>query len=63
MTSDPTPQAKAGGRRRLFRRRERAANPQLWFFPSDLRVDGARHASRVRLSPSKPCRPPPNGTV
>src|SRR5215211_2981007 len=42
----------------LIRLRERTVYPQLTDVPSDLRVNGARHASRESLPPSKPCRPP-----
>src|SRR3954462_9485599 len=41
----------------LIRLRERTVYPQLTDVPSDLRVNGARHASRESLPPSKPCRP------
>src|SRR3954452_8246207 len=41
----------------LIRLRERTEYPQLTDVPSDLRVNGARHASRESLPPSKPCRP------
>jgi len=33
--SFPPRRQRRGERRRLIRRRERAAYPQLWFFPSD----------------------------
>jgi len=46
-----------GGRRYLIKQRERAACPQLRCVPPDLRGDGARHASRESLPPSKPYRP------
>jgi hypothetical protein len=58
MTSSPAPQARTGWTSLLIKQRERAANPQLRCVPSDLRVDGARHASHESLPPSKPCRPP-----
>src|SRR5262249_53603800 len=57
MTSVPAPEAKTGGTSRLIKQRERAACPQLRCVPPDLRGDGARHASRESLPPSKPCRP------
>src|SRR6476660_3992002 len=41
----------------LIRLRERTEYPQLTDVPSDLRVNGARHASRESLPPSKPNRP------
>src|SRR5262249_44331783 len=41
----------------LIKPRERAACPQLRCVPPDLRGDGARHASRDSLPPSKPYRP------
>src|SRR5437016_5420102 len=47
-----------GGRRYLIKQRERAACSQLRCVPPDLRGDGARHASRESLPPSKPYRPP-----
>jgi hypothetical protein len=37
----------------LIRLRERTEYPQLTDVPSDLRVNGARHASRESLPPSK----------
>ena|SRR2546426_659022 len=46
-----------GRRSQRIRLRERTDYPQLTDVPSDLRVNGARHASRESLSPSKPCRP------
>src|SRR5262249_5719619 len=57
MTSVPAPEAKTGGTSRLIKPRERAACPQLRCVPPDLRGDGARHASRESLPPSKPFRP------
>src|SRR6187455_2249696 len=41
----------------LIKLRERTNYPQLTDVPSDLRVNGARHASCASLPPSKPCRP------
>jgi len=52
-----------GGRRCLIKQRERAACPQLRCVPPDLRVDGARHASRDSLPPSKPYRPHRRGVA
>ncbi len=46
-----------GGAHSLIRLRERTEYPQLTDVPSDLRVNGARHASRESLPPSKPSRP------
>ena len=45
------------GRSQRIRLRERTDYPQLTDVPSDLRVNGARHASRESLPPSKPSRP------
>src|SRR6185295_5259044 len=56
MTPDPAPQARTG-RRSRSKPRERAACPQLRWFPPDLRVGGARHAFREPIPPSKPGRP------
>src|SRR5262249_32530946 len=57
MTSVHAPKAKTWGTSLLIKQRERAACPQLRCVPPDLRGDGARHASRESLPPSKPCRP------
>src|SRR5437868_15506035 len=57
MTSSHAPKAKTWWTSLLIKQRERAACPQLRCVPPDLRVDGARHASRESLPPSKPCRP------
>src|SRR5206468_3834724 len=57
MTSSPALQASSGWTSLLFKQRERAACPQLRCVPPDLRGDGARHASRESLPPSKPYRP------
>lgn len=58
MASDPPPSGKArADAHSLIRLRERTEYPQLTDVPSDLRVNGARHASRESLPPSKPCRP------
>jgi hypothetical protein len=58
MTPDPAPQARTGRRSRSIKPRERAACPQLRCVPPDLRDDGARHASREPVPPSKPSTPP-----
>ena len=47
-----------GERHCLIKQRERTENPQLTDVPSDLRVNGARHASRDLALPSKPNSPP-----
>jgi len=47
-----------GERHSLIRPRERTDCPQLTDVPSDLRVNGARHASRDLEPPSKPDSPP-----
>ena len=47
-----------GERHSLIRLRERTDCPQLTDVPSDLRVNGARHASRDLEPPSKPNSPP-----
>jgi hypothetical protein len=57
MASSPALQASSEWTSLLFKQRVRAASPQLRCVPSDLRVDGARHASHESLPPSKPCRP------
>ena len=53
----PTTRRGRGRRSLLIRQRERTEYPQLRDIPSDLRVNGARHASRDSWSPSKPKRP------
>ena len=53
----PTTRRGQGRRSLLIKQRERTEYPQLTDVPSDLRVDGARHASRESLPPSKPYRP------
>ena len=53
----PTTRRGQGRRSQLIKLRERTNYPQLTDVPSDLRVNGARHASRDSLPPSKPCRP------
>ena len=57
MTFVPNPQADQDERRMPIRLRVLAADSQLGFFPSDFRVDSARHASNDPLPPSKPDRP------
>jgi hypothetical protein len=59
MTFGPQPpgEVKANAHS-LIRLRERTENPQLTDVPSDLRVNGARHASRDLAPPSKPISPP-----
>src|SRR5262249_16058863 len=57
MTSVPHPQADEGGRSQALRLRERAAYPQLGWFPSFVEVDGPRHASCETVSPSNLVRP------
>ena len=59
MTFGPQPpgEVKANAHS-LIRLRERTENPQLTDVPSDLRVNGARHASRDLEPPSKPNSPP-----
>ena len=47
-----------GERHSLIKLRERTDCPQLTDVPSDLRVNGARHASRNLMPPSKPISPP-----
>jgi hypothetical protein len=54
----PTTRRGRGGRSQRFRLRERTEYPQLTDVPSDLRVNGARHASRDSMPPSKPNSPP-----
>src|SRR5580765_1390557 len=59
MASGPRPPGEVGAdAHSLIKLRERTENPQLTDVPRDLRVHGARHASRESLPPSKPCRPP-----
>ena len=53
----PTTRPGQGRRSLLIKQRERTEYPQLTDVPSDLRVNGARHASRESLPPSKPFRP------
>ena len=53
----PTTRRGQGRRSLLIKQRERTVYPQLTDVPSDLRVNGARHASRESLPPSKPFRP------
>src|SRR5262245_701766 len=58
MASDPQPPGEAGAdAHSLIKLRERTDYPQLRDIPPDLRVSGARHASRESLPPSKPNRP------
>ena len=58
MASDSQPPGEVGAdAHSLIRLRERTVYPQLTDVPSDLRVNGARHASRESLPPSKPGRP------
>ena len=58
MAFDPQPPGEVGANAHsLIRLRERTVYPQLTDVPSDLRVNGARHASRESLPPSKPGRP------
>ena len=57
----PTTRRGQGRRSQRIRLRERTEYPQLTDVPSDLRVNGARHASRESLPPSKPCRPLKSG--
>src|SRR3954464_14437880 len=58
MTSGSQPPGEVGrDAHSLIRLRERTEYPQLTDVPSDLRVNGARHASRESLPPSKPSRP------
>ena len=54
---NPTTGRGGGGAHSLIRLRERTEYPQLRDVPSDLRVNGARHASHESLPPSKPGRP------
>jgi hypothetical protein len=63
LTSTPRAQATWRWTSLLVKQRERAANPQLWLFPPDLRVDGARHASHGPIPPSKPNRPHVEGPL
>src|SRR5688572_15460908 len=53
----PTTRPGQGERHCLIKQRERTEYPQLTDVPSDLRVNGARHASRDSVPPSKPFRP------
>ncbi len=53
----PTTRRGQGERSQRIRLRERTEYPQLTDVPSDLRVNGARHASRDLAPPSKPIRP------
>ena len=53
----PTTRRGQGRRSQRIRLRERTNYPQLTDVPSDLRVNGARHASYESSPPSKPCRP------
>ncbi len=62
MTSDPQPPGEVrADAHSLIRLRERTENPQLTDVPSDLRVNGARHASHDFAPPSKPMSPPGGG--
>jgi hypothetical protein len=54
----PTTRRGQGERHCLIKQRERTDCPQLTDVPSDLRVNGARHASRDSVPPSKPNSPP-----
>ena len=63
MTSVPQPQAAENGRSQVFTLRERAAYPQLGWFPSFNEGDGPRHASYGTVPPSKLFRPHGNGRV
>src|SRR5688572_14546212 len=54
----PTTRRGQGERHCLIKQRERTDCPQLTDVPSDLRVNGARHASRNPVPPSKPNSPP-----
>src|SRR5258705_12270842 len=59
MTFDPQPPGEVrANAHSLIRLRERTENPQLTDVPSDLRVNGARPASRDPAPPSKPKSPP-----
>jgi hypothetical protein len=53
----PTTRRGQGRRSQRIRLRERTKYPQLTDVPSDLRVNGARHAFHESLPPSKPYRP------
>ena len=58
MASDPQPPGEVeADAHSLIKLRERTDYPQLRDIPPDLRVSGARHASRESLPPSKPNRP------
>ena len=58
MASGPQPPGEVGAdAHSLIKLRERTENPQVTDVPRDLRVHGARHASRESLPPSKPNRP------
>src|SRR5881394_3423580 len=64
MASGPQPPGEVGAdAHSLIRLRERTENPQLTDVPSDLRVNGARHASRDSAPPSKPKSPPQGDTA
>ena len=54
----PTTRRGQGERHSLIKLRERTDCPQLTDVPSDLRVNGARHASHDLEPPSKPNSPP-----
>ena len=54
----PTTRRGQGERHCLIKQRERTDCPQLTDVPSDLRVNGARHASQDPAPPSKPNSPP-----
>jgi hypothetical protein len=54
----PTTRRGQGERHCLIKQRERTDCPQLTDVPSDLRVNGARHASHDLAPPSKPNSPP-----
>ena len=54
----PTTRRGQGERHCLIKQRERTDCPQLTDVPSDLRVNGARHASHDPVPPSKPNSPP-----
>ena len=59
MAFGPQPPGEAGANvtAYLIKQRERTDCPQLTDVPSDLRVNGARHAFRDSIPPSKPERP------
>jgi hypothetical protein len=60
MAFGPQPPGEAGANvtAYLIKQRVRTDCPQLTDVPSDLRVNGARHASLESAPPSKPERPP-----